>query len=63
MEHIATNESTSNKCCRLAAALRLDATRATMPGFADKLIRGAEDLERLSRKLLSPEPDMPARHH
>jgi hypothetical protein len=29
----------------LAAELRLDATRATMPGFAERLCRAATDLE------------------
>ena len=51
MEISATNES--DKCNRLAAAMRLDATRATMHGLADKLIRGAEDLEQLAYRLLA----------
>jgi hypothetical protein len=36
----------SDKCRDLAAAMREDATRATLSGFAGRLIRGAEDLER-----------------
>jgi hypothetical protein len=36
----------SAKCRDLAAAMREDATRATLWGFSERLIRGAEDLER-----------------
>ena len=36
----------SDKCRDLAAAMREDATRATLCGFSERLIRGAEDLER-----------------
>ncbi len=34
---------------QLAAALRADAVRATMPGFAEKLLRAAMDLEDLGQ--------------
>ena len=61
METSATNESV--KCCLLAAAMRIDATRATMPGFANKLIRGAEDLEQLAERLLEGDGGLPTRHH
>ncbi|HXC54414.1 MAG TPA: hypothetical protein VNU97_03900 [Rhizomicrobium sp.] len=44
MEQSTTTEATM--CRDLAAAMRLDATRATLPGFAARLVRGAEDLER-----------------
>ena len=33
-------------CRDLAAALRLDAANATLPGYAARFVRGAEDLER-----------------
>jgi len=61
MENPSTTES--NKCHRLAAAMRLDATRATMHGFSDKLIRGAEDLERLAERLIAGNNELPPRHH
>jgi hypothetical protein len=41
----------SDKCRDLAAAMREDATRATLCGFAGRLIRGAEDLERYAAML------------
>ncbi len=44
MEYSAQSES--SKCCELAAAMRLDATRAAMPVLAARLLRGAEDPER-----------------
>jgi hypothetical protein len=43
MEHLISSEA--SKCRNLAAAMRIDATRATLPGFADRLRRGADDLE------------------
>ncbi len=57
MEQTATTES--DKCLRLAAELRVDATRATLHGLADRLIRGAEDLEQhacvlLAQSLVAP---------
>ena len=33
-------------CRDLAATLRLDAAHAALPGYATRLMRGAEDLER-----------------
>jgi hypothetical protein len=33
-------------CRDLAAALRFDAAHAALPGYAARLVRGAEDLER-----------------
>ena len=33
-------------CRDLAAALRLDAANAALPGYAARFVRGAEDLER-----------------
>ncbi len=44
MEHATQVEF--DMCRSLAADMRLDATRATMPGFAERLLKGAEDLER-----------------
>lgn len=37
----------------LAAELREDATRATLPGLAEKLIHAAEDLERYADGLIA----------
>ena len=54
MDHLAIYEA--DKCRLLATAMRLDATRARMQGFADRLIRGAEDLERLALELLADDP-------
>ncbi|MEI9997173.1 MAG: hypothetical protein WDM91_21435 [Rhizomicrobium sp.] len=60
MEHSATDEA--DKCRSLAAHMRVDATRTTMPGFVEKLLRGAEDLERHASMLLALGPDGASRH-
>lgn len=44
MEHSTTIEAAM--CRDLASAMRQDATRTEIPGFAARLVRGAEDLER-----------------
>jgi hypothetical protein len=44
MEH--SKQIEASKCRNLAAEMRIDATRATLPGLAGRLLRGADDLER-----------------
>ena len=61
MENPVTHES--DKCRHLAAAMRQDATRATMNGLADKLVRGAEELEQLAMQLLVGYFDAKPRFH
>ncbi len=41
-----TDQFESEKCHRLAAAMRVDASRALMPALASRLLRGADDLDR-----------------
>ena len=41
-----TDQFESEKCGRLAAAMRVDAARALMPALASRLLRGADDLDR-----------------
>jgi len=48
---MATAEGKLEEWRHLAADLRADAARTTMPGFADRLIHAAEDLERYAEEL------------
>ena len=54
MEHPTKLEAA--KCRTLAAHMRTDAARATLPGFADRLLQGADALEQHAFELVGWEP-------